>query len=129
MFEVTPMTHSGSRRYSVREVPDLFQVQFEQLDCSILVFGSGHATAEFMALVASAATWPLPSWAQQQVSPVFARENLMRRRTFLSFVAVAVASRPLPAAVQQADKAARIVIWRWIWLAPIPEEHFSASAA
>src|SRR5436190_8778902 len=32
----------------------------------------------------------------------------MRRRTFLSFVAVAVASRPLPAAVQQADKAARI---------------------
>jgi len=39
---------------------------------------------------------------------VFARENLMRRRTFLSFVAVAVASRPLPAAVQQADKAARI---------------------
>jgi len=46
--------------------------------------------------------------AQQQVSPVFARENLMRRRTFLSFVAVAVASRPLPAAVQQADKAARI---------------------
>src|SRR5437762_11595912 len=81
VFEVTPMTHSGSRRYFPPRGPGrLPGVQFEQLDCSILVFGGRHATAEFMALVASAATWPLPSWAQQQVSPVFARENLMRRR-------------------------------------------------